>query len=88
MAVFTAKPLSGAAMEVLWGLFVGGPTWDGDVASKRGRDELCELGLAQRHDGWQWLTDDGAIAAIDAGYGDRKEAWQRKQAMQRRGGAA
>jgi hypothetical protein len=68
-------------MDTLWCLFAHGPTWDGNVPSKAGRDQLVELGLANRHDGWQWLTDDGAIAAIDAGYGDRKDAWERKRSQ-------
>lgn len=74
-----AKPLSGAALDVMWCLFAHGPTWDGDVPSKSGRTELVELGLAERHEGWQWLTWNGHVAAIDAGYGERKEKWQRER---------
>lgn len=66
--------LTGAARDVFWSLFRYGPSHDGDVPSKAGRDQLVELGLAARHDGYNWLTNDGAIAALDAGYGPRKEA--------------
>lgn len=77
MNAITINPLSGAALDTLWCLFAHGPTEDGDVPSKSGRDELVSRGLADRHCGWQWLTSDGAIASIDAGYGERKDNWAR-----------
>jgi hypothetical protein len=40
--------LSGAAKDVLICLCKHGPTWDGDVPSKHGRDELVSKGLAVR----------------------------------------
>lgn len=79
MGTFTAKPLSGAALDTLWCLFAHGPTWDGDVPSKAGRNELVDLGLMERYDGWQWLNREGVETAIDAGYGDRKEKWSRER---------
>ncbi len=65
--------------DTLWCLFCHGATWDGDMPSKTGRDEMVRLGLVERHEGWQWLTWNGHVAAIDAGLGDRKEKWQRQQ---------
>jgi len=35
------------------------PTWDGDLPSKVTRDELVRQGLVERHDGWNWLTNEG-----------------------------
>ncbi len=34
--------------EVLWQLFLTGPVWDGDLASKTGRDELVDDGYVVR----------------------------------------
>lgn len=79
MSTIKAQPLSGAALDVLWCLFAHGPTYDGDVPSKMGRDELVDMGLAERYDGWQWLTRHGAETAIDAGYDSRKEKWSRER---------
>lgn len=57
--------LSGAARDVLRCLFDKGPTWDGNVPSKLGRDELLEKGLAVKmcmqkgEQGFQALTYKG-----------------------------
>ena len=75
---FTAQALTGAALDVFWSLYRYGPSEDGDVPSKVGRDQLVELGLAARHNGINWLTSDGTIAAIDAGYAERKYKAQRE----------
>lgn len=40
--------LSGAAKDTLVCLCKHGPTWDGDVPSKTGRDELLEKGLTSK----------------------------------------
>ena len=40
------RGLSGAAKDTLHCIFKRGPTWDGDVPSKSGRDELLEKKLA------------------------------------------
>lgn len=40
--------LSGAGMDTLVCLCKHGPTWDGDVPSKAGRNELLEKGLAAK----------------------------------------
>src|SRR5688572_10120614 len=57
-------PLSGAAIEVLHCLFIHGPTWDGDVPSKSGRDELFDLKLIGRCEGYQFLTLPGVRLAL------------------------
>jgi len=51
--------LTSAARDVLGQLFVSGPTWDGNISSKSGRDELIEDGLARRIEGWAFLTSHG-----------------------------
>ena len=76
---FAAEPMPSAAREVLWCLFAHGPTWDGDVPSKSGRDWLVERFYADRGDGWQWLTTAGALHALELRYGPRKEKWQRNR---------
>lgn len=61
--------LPGACIDTLVALVEEGPLWDGNVPSKRGRDELIDLGLAVRvvantpRDGWS----DGYVAATYAG---------------------
>jgi len=42
------RGLSGAAKDTLRCLCIKGPTWDGDVPSKSGRDELLEKKLAAK----------------------------------------
>lgn len=58
--------LSSAAKDVMMQLFVTGPTWDGNISSKSGRDELCEYDLAAHRHGWAYLTDTGIEMAIVA----------------------
>lgn len=65
--------LSNFAVETLWQLFRNGPTWDGDLASKTGRDELVDLGLVERGRGFQWLVRAGIDEAVDRRYNFRKE---------------
>lgn len=72
-----AETLTPAALETMWCMFAMGPTWDGDVPSKSGRDQLVRLGLAERYEGYQWLTREGVEAAVDAEFGLRKEKWLR-----------
>ena len=71
---FKAVGLSSAEAEVLWCMFRNGPTWDGDLPSKTGRDGLVEYGFAERFDGWNFLTFAGVTLALDLGYGPKKEA--------------
>lgn len=64
-----SEALSGACIDTLVALVENGPLWDGNVPSKRGRDDLIEMGLAVRvvantpRDGWS----DGYTAATYAG---------------------
>jgi hypothetical protein len=71
--------LRGNTRETLLCLFLHGPTWDGDVPSKSGRDELVHLGLASRGDGYQWLTDKGARLCLRLGYAKQKERRDRQR---------
>jgi hypothetical protein len=68
-----AHGLSGAAYDTLHCLFVHGPTFDGDVPSKCGRDELVKRRLAMRHDGYQTLTIGGLRLALKLGMDRKKE---------------
>ena len=69
----TWRGLSVGGVAILRGLFHNGPTWDGDLPSKGGRDELVESGLAVRTNGWQQLTLEGIEVAIFAGLDDEKQ---------------
>ena len=75
--------LTGAAIDVMYGLFLNGPTWDGDVPSKTGRDELVDLKLAQRCDGYQWLTREGGVAGARERLGPPKKETRGRQIRQR-----
>ena len=70
------KTLSPCAKDCLRQLFLCGPTWDGNIISKSGRGELCDLELAQHEFGFAWLLRDGVQIAIDFGYDREKEKWQ------------
>jgi hypothetical protein len=72
-------PLPSDAAEVLRCLFFHGPTWDGNVPSKNGRDELVNMKLAQRGNGWQWLTRAGVEACFANKIHDEKERRESKQ---------
>jgi len=65
--------LTAAAADVLRCLFFHGPTWDGNVPSKTGRDELVDMKLAQRGQGWQWLTRAGMDICFANGIHHEKE---------------
>ena len=70
------------ARETVRCLFFHGPTRDGDMPSKSGRDEIVSLGLAERGDGWQWLTRAGIDFAIVILLLDgEKDKWQRQRAV-------
>lgn len=69
-----------AARETLRCLFFHGPTRDGDVPSKSGRNELVNLGLAERFEGWQWLNRAGMDFSITVMMLDgEKDKWQRQR---------
>jgi len=63
--------------EALMQLFVQGPTWDGNLISKSQRDDLVAAGLADRWDGWNFLTQEGVEAAVAGGIAAR--AWHDKR---------
>lgn len=72
--------LSGAARDVMRCLFFHGPTLDGDMPSKTGRDELVRQEYAARWNGWQWLTEKGVRFAIESMLLEReKEKWQNER---------
>jgi hypothetical protein len=60
----TPKPLTDFEREVMKCLFFHGPTWDGNIPSKSGRDSLCDRGFARHQYGFAWLTDEGVQIAI------------------------
>lgn len=69
--------------EVLMQLFVQGPTWDGNLISKCDRDTLLKAGLADRWNGWNWLTQAGVEAAVSGGLAARNwvdKRWYNKAA--------
>lgn len=62
--MLTFFDLTTFARDVLMQLFLKGPTWDGNVSSKGGRDELVSLKLAEHRNGWAYLTREGVTLAI------------------------
>jgi len=71
--------LSSSAIESMRCMFLHGPTWDGNIPSKAGRDELFDLKLAARIRGYSWLTADGMRLALDNGLDREKEKWERNR---------
>lgn len=63
--MFKVELLSSSAKEVLGQLFMSGPVWDGNVASKVGRSELVSNGLALHEHGFAFLTSEGVRTAIE-----------------------
>lgn len=83
IAIDKMRPLTGAATEVIYCLFLLGPTEDGNLPSKSGRDDLFGKGLIDRADGWQWLTRDGVMLALGMGLDREKEKRQRERRIPR-----
>jgi hypothetical protein len=54
--------LTASQLEALWQLRM--TVWDGYVISKTTRDQLVDLGLAARLNGWQFITREG-MAVLD-----------------------
>lgn len=75
--------LSASAADVLRCLFFHGPTWDGNVPSKSGRDELVSMGLAARSHGWQWLTRAGIDACFTNKIDSEKERRESREHARR-----
>ena len=71
--IFKPEPMSDAAKDTFWCLFKRGPTWDGNLPSKKGRDWLVQHEYAARGDGWNLLTSTGVSLALEVGFGNRKE---------------
>jgi hypothetical protein len=72
--------MSSAAQEVFEKLFLFGPTEDGDIPSKQGRGELCQLGYCHAEFGWNWLTREGIAFALDPMMLDRaKDKWLKER---------
>lgn len=67
------EPLGPNARECLLQLFISGPTWDGYVVSKSGRDELIKHEYAARSNGWAFLTASGIDLALLAGFDREKD---------------
>ena len=42
--------------------------WDGNLISKRARDRLVEYGIADRVEGFNFLTKTGIVAAVALDY--------------------
>ena len=61
--------LPSAELEALWQLLM--TVWDGYVISKYARDILVQMGLAERLNGWQFITRQG-MAVLDT-YGLLKD---------------
>lgn len=57
--------------DVLRQLFFKGPTWDGDICSKTGRDELFKQSFVNRYEGYNILTLDGLKLSLS--YNFRKD---------------
>jgi hypothetical protein len=69
--------LTPSAIESMRCMFLHGPTWDGNIPSKSGRDELFDLKLAARINGWSWLTAEGMRLALSNGMDRDKDRWER-----------
>lgn len=71
--------------ETLMQLFVQGPTWDGNLVSKEERDRMVDAGLANRWNGWNYLTQEGVEAAVAGGRAARQwhdKRWYKKATHQ------
>ncbi len=84
-AVAIYEKLTGAQREVMYCLFVHGPTWDGNVPSKSARGDLFDMGLAMRYEGFTTLTMAGLAVAVCAprreyhNPPDHPDRWYQKQ---------
>lgn len=77
MATITIEPLSRSALATLYQLFLNGPTWDGNIVSKTGRQELIVRGYAFRVEGYASLTHEGVRLAATSGLDRKKEIARR-----------
>lgn len=78
-ASFTVSvSLASNEIEVLEQLFMFGPTWDGNIVSKSGRDQLFDLKLAARVEGYSFLTAAGIRLALSNRVDRKKEVRHRR----------
>lgn len=79
-ATFTVSvALAANEIEVLEQLFTFGPTWDGNIVSKSGRDQLFNLKLASRVEGYSFLTAAGIRLALSNRLDRKKEDKRRRE---------
>ncbi len=71
--------LAANEIEVLEQLFIQGPTWDGNICSKSGRDQLFDLKLASRLEGYSFLTAAGIRLALSNRVDRKKETRHRRE---------
>jgi len=60
-----ARLMGSAACAEMENLFLRGPTHDGKLISKSGRDELVKRGYAERFEGFNFLTKAGVEVCFD-----------------------
>lgn len=84
MSELNALALSPIAVSMLGQLYVGGPTWDGNVISKAGRGELVKAGLAWHEHGYAALTPEGVRVAVEWDWRDLKNRGEDKWLSKRR----
>jgi hypothetical protein len=71
--------LAANEVEVLEQLFIHGPTWDGNIVSKSGRDQLFDLKLAGRVEGYSFLLAAGIRLCLNNRVDRKKEANRRRE---------
>lgn len=59
--------------EALWQMFLSGPIWDGNLVCKTSRKWLVSNGMADRAEGFNFLTGAGVAMAVSLGMDQRKE---------------
>lgn len=59
--------------DTLLQLFLHGPSWDGNIPDKAGRDALVDDGMVERFDGWNWLTEKGVKKCLELDFNVKKE---------------
>lgn len=65
--------------ESIYQLFLNGPTYDGDMISKSTRDRLVTQKLAERVEGYNFLTREGVKVALSVGFDREKEKRNRRR---------
>ncbi len=89
--IVSKHTLSPCAISVLGQLFVEGPTLDNNVASKAGRCDLVNAGLAFLESGWASLTPEGLRLATEwdlaSLYARRDRRWYLKARSEMEGRA-